>query len=116
MENQPNDITLKEHSTVFSVQLKQKRSTGKLFKLFSVNFHFCPDLDRKQIIPDSGKSSGSRFTELCGGVLWCLGARMRTGQSVGGTLRMRCGQAAQRGWRRNTAPSCLGQEKQIYEK
>ena len=49
---------LKEHSTVISVQLKQKRSKSLSFYLF---FHFWLDPDPEQIIPDPGpgKSSGS---------------------------------------------------------
>ena len=49
---------LKEHSTIFSVQLKQKRS-----RILNCNFfHICLDPDPKQIMPDPGKSTGSGFT------------------------------------------------------
>ena len=53
-------LSLKEHSTVFSVEWKQKRIQFWLFPCIFFS-HFFLDSDPKQIIldPDPGKSSGS---------------------------------------------------------
>ena len=60
-------ITLNKHSTVFSVQWKQKISTILIIYLWFFSFPFSLDLDPKQKIPDPGKVSDpsqSGFTTL----------------------------------------------------
>ena len=66
-KNQPTaTITSKEHSIVFFVKIKQKRSTGKRLSTYLsgfVSFQYCLDPYPKRIIPDLDPT-GSGITTL----------------------------------------------------